>query len=127
MSGYRRNSYRRSSAPKPARWMELHYAGRCQVGGEPLAKGSRAFYDPADRTVTCTKLEHARIAGLTKDVWQGAPASGRYVETLSDIRVGTGLTDTDGTALTRTKYGLRRGQEHTGRRCEDAPCCGCCD
>jgi hypothetical protein len=27
------------------------------------------------------------------------------------------------------RYGSRvyRGQSATGRRCEDAPCCGCCD
>jgi len=27
----------------------------------------------------------------------------------------------------RTRRGLRAGYEHTGQRCEDAPCCGCCD
>jgi len=29
----------------------------------------------------------------------------------------------------RTRYGRRvyGGQSATGRRCEDAPCCGCCD
>lgn len=26
----------------------------------------------------------------------------------------------------RTEYGVRTGYEHTGMRCEDYPCCGCC-
>lgn len=25
-----------------------------------------------------------------------------------------------------TPNGTRCGEEHTGQRCEDAPCCGCC-
>lgn len=31
-------------------------------------------------------------------------------------------------ATVRTRYGRKvyGGEEHTGRRCEDAPCCGCC-
>ena len=34
----------------------------------------------------------------------------------------------DGNKLfVNTKNGPRCGHEHTGRRCEDAPCCGCCD
>lgn len=30
-------------------------------------------------------------------------------------------------ARTRTRYGVRGGRSATGRRCIDAPCCGCCD
>jgi hypothetical protein len=33
----------------------------------------------------------------------------------------------DNRLFARTRYGLRAGYEHTGHRCEDAPCCGCCD
>jgi hypothetical protein len=128
MSGYRRNSYRRGrSSGGGARWMDLRYPGQCSAGGERLDAGARAFYDPSDRSVTCTNLEHAKLAGLTKDVWKGAPGSGQWVETLSEIRIHPGLKDTDGTPLARTSHGLRRGYEHTGHRCEDAPCCGCCD
>jgi hypothetical protein len=29
--------------------------------------------------------------------------------------------------LARTRYGVRGGRSATGRRCIDAPCCGCCD
>jgi hypothetical protein len=31
-------------------------------------------------------------------------------------------------AAVKTRYGRRvyGGQAHTGSRCEDAPCCGCC-
>ncbi len=33
----------------------------------------------------------------------------------------------DNRPFARTRNGLRAGYEHTGVRCEDAPCCGCCD
>lgn len=55
-------SYRRSSAPKQGRWMELRYAGTC-TAGEPLAAGIRAFYDPSDRSVTCTASNTRRRPG----------------------------------------------------------------
>ena len=32
----------------------------------------------------------------------------------------------DNRRFARTANGLRAGFEHTGQRCEDAPCCGCC-
>ena len=42
--------------------------------------------------------------------------------------------DTDGTPLALVypypgarRREWRRGYENTGHRCEDAPCCGCCD
>ncbi len=43
--------------------------------------------------------------------------------------VASGLVTVPGDhrKFARTQYGLRAGWEHTGIRCEDAPCCGCCD
>lgn len=32
----------------------------------------------------------------------------------------------DNRPFVKTRYGWRAGTEHTGVRCEDAPCCGCC-
>ena len=76
-------SYRRyRGAPRPARWMDLKYAGVCSVCGERLPVGTRAWYSPADRSVTCTNLECARARGLTTEVWHGSPIHGRMVEQL---------------------------------------------
>jgi hypothetical protein len=101
--------------------MELRYAGTC-TAGHPIAAGERAFYDPVDRSVTCTNLEHAKAAGLTTEKWLGSPTSGGYRTVLTD-----GYRDVDGARVVNTRRGKRRGYEHTGSRCEDAPCCGCCD
>lgn len=106
----RSRSRRTSGGGAGARWMDLRYAGRCAVGGEELPAGTRAFYDPADRTVCCTDLEHATAHGVTEERWQGSPTSGGYVTVLAADRVGG-----------------RRGTRRGGYRCEDAPCCGCCD
>jgi hypothetical protein len=110
VSGYRRTTYR--AAPK-ARWMDLRYPGTCAGGGEPLPAGTRAFYDPADRTVCCTNLAHAETYGVTTTEWRGSPVSGRNVTTLSAYR----LASAGGPTRHKQRYG----------RCEDAPCCGCCD
>lgn len=44
-------------------------------------------------------------------------------------RGATTHVDCKPVARVTTRYGSRvyHGYEHTGRRCEDAPCCGCCD
>jgi hypothetical protein len=114
-----RHGYSRNTAPRAGRWMELRYAGTC-TAGETLPAGSRAFYDPADRSVTCTDLEHAAAAGLTTEVWQGSPVSGSWVRTLSDHRLGGPAADPFSRTRSRGYYGRDAG------RCEDAPCCGCC-
>lgn len=119
---------RRHTAPRPARWMDLKYAGRCQVCHATLPVGTRAFYDPRDRSVTCTSIECAKAAGITKQEWHGSPVSGNWVDVLSETRLGTQVqhaewTDDDyarGHSATQT-WKQRHG------RCEDAPCCGCCD
>lgn len=101
---------RRRSAPRPARWMDLHYAGTCHVCQKVLPAGARAFYDPDGRTVTCTDLECAGKDGLTEQKWWGAPTSGRFVEALADHRIGR-------------KHG---SDDPFARTIEDAPACGCC-
>jgi hypothetical protein len=139
---------RRRSAPRPARWMDLHFAGKCCVCGGTIPKGGRGFYDPADRSVTCTKIDCAQRVGLTKQVWHGAPTSGQWVTVLSEHKIGQAppmvdghpveyhpsrrdvfryLDGSDSRWFARTRYGIRCGAENTGMRCEDAPCCGCCD
>jgi len=83
---YRRRSY----APRPARWIDLKYAGRCHICGRELRAGTRAFYDPADKSVTCTDMACAETAGLTRQEWHGSPVSGRYVRVLSERRLHPG-------------------------------------
>lgn len=116
-----RGRSRRSGPPRPGRWMDLRYAGTCQVCGKTLPAGTRAFYDPADRSVTCTDLVCADAVGLTKEEWRGSPISGGYVTVLSDTRIGgppavTTVRFSSGATFTRNSRG----------RCIDAPCCGCC-
>ena len=69
--------------------MALKYAGKCQACGRALAVGDSAWYDPADRTVTCREIECAHTRGLVVKVWRGSPISGRYVDTLTDVSHGT--------------------------------------
>ena len=105
-----------------AHWLDLRYADTCHVCGAALPKGARAFYDPATRQVTCTELACAEANGLTREVWHGAPTSGRWVKTFSEHRIGT-------PALRRPPTGPGFGMSPYVKRgrCEDAPCCGCCD
>lgn len=118
-------TYRRSrpSSAGPGRWMDLRRPGTCLTCKEEIPAGERAYWDPRDRATIHHKIACAEPAGLTEQVWKGAPGSGAFIPTFAATRT---LRDTDGTALAMTRYGLRRGYEHTGQRCEDAPCCGCC-
>jgi hypothetical protein len=113
---YRSSTMRRS--PAKGRWMDLRFAGKC-TAGEPLAAGARAFYDPRDRSVTCTNLDHAEAAGLVRNEWVGSPISGGYEKRLAETRlasfVGEGTPDP-----TRTYRRSLGGCSH-----EDYPCCGC--
>lgn len=119
MPGYRgRGRVRYTNNPPKGRWMDLKYPGTC-TAGEELPAGARAFWDPRDRSTTCTDLAHAEAAGLTRSVWSGSPTSGRWVETLTDTRlasaVGEGTPDP-----TKTYTRSLGGCSH-----EDYPCCGC--
>ena len=86
-------TFRRSYAPRPARWMDLKYAGRCCVCGASLAVGTRAFYDPADKTVTCVDLACCESSGLTREVWSGSPVSGSWIKTRAERRIGSFVRD----------------------------------
>jgi hypothetical protein len=114
---YRSRTY---SPPRPARWMDLRYAGNCAQCGSSLPKGARAFYDPSDRTVCCTDMACAEPHGLTEEKYVGAPGSGRWVTVLSTRRIGGLQPDPFARTRSRGYYGRDAG------RCEDAPCCGCC-
>lgn len=115
------------SAPRPARWMDLRYAGTCCECGSAVPAGARAFYDPQDRTVTCTELECCRAAGLTEEVWSGGITAGNY----RTVRTATRPAGRPGedSAPHADPFAKTRSRGYYGRdagRCEDAPCCGCC-
>lgn len=118
----------RSRSAGTARWMDLRYPGTC-TAGEALPAGTRAFYDPRDRSVTCTNLTHAGAQGLTRTKWHGSPVSGSWGEELSEHRIESFVGEYKPKAPRRYD-GRRSGPSQyrsTSRgRCEDAPCCGCC-
>ena len=121
MSGCR-NSYRRSGAG--SRWMDLRYAGTCKVCGARVAAGQRGYWDAGARTVTCHALACCEADGLTKQelVWDGT-ASGQRVTVRSERRIGAAAPSV---IVTRFNSGATMSVNARGR-CEDAPCCGCCD
>lgn len=116
---------RRSYAPRPARWMDLKYAGACHVCGASLGRGARGFYDPETRAVTCTDMDCCEKDGLTAQEWWGAPTSGQWVTKRSDHRIGAGVPVEPRIVVTRFSSGATSYRNSRGR-CEDAPCCGCC-
>lgn len=106
-----RNGYARRtrSTSRTGKWMDLRYAGTCRVCKTELPAGTRAYWEPSDRSTTCTAMDCAAANGLTEEVWNGSPVSGSYVTQLSATRFAP--------FGNRGRFG----------RCEDAPCCGCCD
>ena len=102
--------------------MELRYAGTCKVCGNRAAVGERAYWDASARTVTCRMSACCEADGLTRQEWQGSPVYGAYVTVRAERRIGEGVA-ANPFAKTRSRgyYG------RDARRCEDAPCCGCCD
>ncbi len=68
--------------------MDLKFPGVCAVCGRELEAGARGYWEPADRTVTCTALECAKARGLTRSVWWGSPISGRWIDQLAAEPIG---------------------------------------
>lgn len=103
-----------------SRWMALRYAGTCKVCAKTVEAGQQGYWDASARTVTCSSLDCARADGLTEVVerWAGNP-DGK--EQLRATRIGDGYHDPFAKTRSRGYYGIDAG------RCEDAPCCGCCD
>ena len=92
-----------------ARTMTARYAGTCVECGQRF---------PAGAEIAWAGRQQAYHSGC----FDGATEQTDYERGKQVER-----RDTDGTPLARTRYGWRRGYEHTGHRCIDAPCCGCCD
>ena len=100
-----------------ARELNLRYPGTCDTCGTRIPKGTRALWTGRGH------VEHLDCDGAATDT-----ASTVTIDGIDCISIGDGLyrTVNHGEVVARTRYGLRRGYEHTGQRCEDAPCCGCC-
>lgn len=116
---------RRYRTPRPARWMDLHYAGHCHVCDADVPAGGRGFYDPATRKITCTNLACASADGLT--TWRSTWPTGA-VEVLAPQRLGAGYASPAPARIVVTRFASGATSYRNSRgRCEDAPCCGCCD
>jgi hypothetical protein len=103
--------------------MDLRYAGTCKVCGARIAAGDRAYWDASARTVTCEAMACCEADGLTTNKPLTGPWDKRRdLRERAERRIGA-AAPTDPFAKTRSRgyYG------HDAGRCEDAPCCGCCD
>jgi hypothetical protein len=112
--------------PFPAR-----YPGRCAVSGQPFAAGdtiraagrgryalvsraaARPAADPVDSDIA---LAESIDPGIAADDPDAAAAAGRYLRA-SMARGVSHLWTSGGREFYRNRAG----------RCEDAPCCGCCN
>ena len=114
--------------------MTARYPGRCAVTGQPFAAGdviraaSRNRYAlvaraaarlesaPVDPDAADIALAESIEPGIAADDPYAAAAAGRYLR--ASMARGVSHLWTSGG---REFYRNRRG------RCEDAPCCGCCN
>lgn len=119
---YSRNYRRTSSAG--SRWMNLRYAGECKVCGSRIAAGETAYWDASARTVTCESLDCCEADGLTTVKPLTGPWDKRTdLRERRDRRIGAAAPSV---VVTRFNSGATTYRNARGR-CEDAPCCGCCD
>jgi len=72
------------------------------------------------RVITARRADTCRECGGTIDAGTKINYGGRGAVTHAGCRP---------LAAVNTRYGRRvyGGASYTGRKCEDAPCCGCCD
>ena len=99
--------------------MTAKYPGTCRRCGARFPKGVTIDFD---RTAPKnSRTAHADCSDALRRGYADAPEG-------FDADAGDGLVYVpgDNRPFARTRHGLRAGYEHTGRRCEDAPCCGCC-
>ena len=113
--------YRRSTSK--SRWMSLRYAGVCKVCGQSIPAGAQAFWDAGPKTVTCHDIACCEADGLTEQVWSGSPVSGQFVPSRTSQRVGRAAPR----IITTVFNSGAVAHVNANGRCEDAPCCGCCD
>lgn len=95
------------------------YAQQCADCGGRVPKGAGTLTKEDGRWL----VRHASCAGVDPE--------GLEIQSKRSRREREQRFDTDGAPLAYVSLGYgrkgwRRGYEHTGYRCEDAPCCGCC-
>lgn len=96
--------------------MHAKYPGKCGECGGKIAAGSQMDYDRhAPRGL---KAFHADCNDTDPN-----PDTANRPRRGED---GALYFAGDARPVAMTRNGWRHGYEHTGRRCEDAPCCGCC-
>jgi hypothetical protein len=101
--------------------MNLRYAGQCKICREPIAQGELAYWDVAARSVTHHDIECADADGLTTTEPLTGPWDKRTdTRVFAEQRIGVAAADPFTKTRSRGYYGV------DARRCEDAPCCGCC-
>lgn len=122
------------------------YPGKCEACGEHVAKhaggivksnGRWLVYHPhcgEEETGECSVCGGAGVLGGGRNCQQcdgtGAATVAQFARRGGHGSEPVGATrysDTANRMETMTRNGWRGGYEHTGSRCEDAPCCGCCD
>lgn len=140
MGGYYRSGYRRRSsyAPTVGRVRKPNRRpGACRGCGEDVPAGAGELWreESGDWSVVHTLAE-----------WMGSPVSGRYVggcpKDAADpqaerdrlAKVAATAAAMAPAPAARRSYGSKYAYTSSGarvtmssRRCEDAPCCGCCD
>jgi len=104
--------------------MKARFAGTCGDCGGGFPKGADIDFDRlgrvGKRTFHSDCNEPRRGVSSAQRVADADPSDARYryfagdTRPFAHVRIGGG------------GYGWRAGNENTGRRCEDAPCCGCC-
>lgn len=109
---------------------QARFPGRCAVTGRPFAigdtiraagRGRYALVSPAagpvDHDAADIALAESVDPGIGADDPEAAAAAGRYLRQ----SMARGVSDIWRTSTGREYYRNRAG------RCEDAPCCGCCN
>lgn len=106
------------------RLQEAKYGGKCVCCEERWRKFEKFYNVVGERGENyCTGcLEYAKLNNPGFELEDSTPAC-----EAEDTPPGLVRVKGDHRLFARTRHGLRAGYEHTGHRCEDAPCCGCCD
>jgi hypothetical protein len=106
--------------------MNLRYPGTCKVCGDSIPKGESAYWDAAEKTVTCHKIDCCDADGLVTHKALTGPWDKRTdLRERTEKRIGSAAPSPTRIITTVFNSGAVVTQNARGR-CEDAPCCGCC-
>ena len=104
------------------RTMTARYPGHCASTGRPITPGDRILYDTRTRRAYLDQPDElAAAAALARDI---------DPELDPDEAAAAGLYLTQAARRYRSDIYRVNGREYfqnRAGRCEDAPCCGCCN